>query len=183
MCRCTSAEAMVLKTKVHCLYKNRITSEYNPYGTSNQEFRTVVKFGQLKFLLPVTQFLQDKCLVKSLLSVKRFHKNADAASQSCNSIPCSTPVLVVNNITTQHYQTTLPNNITKQHYQTTLPHNITTQHYHTTLPHNITKQHHHTTSQHNIARQHHTNHQNHHPHHHPFHLLLERLLSFSACLE
>ena len=80
MCRCTIAEAMVLKTKVHCLYKNRITSENNPYGPSNQEFRTVVKFGQLKFLLPVTQFLQDKCLVKSLLSVKRFHKNADAAS-------------------------------------------------------------------------------------------------------
>jgi len=43
----------------------------------------------------------------------------------------------------------------------------------------------HTTSQNNITSQHHTqNHthcHNHHPHHHPFHLLLERLLSFSAC--
>ena len=63
-------------------------------------------------------------------------------------------------------------------HNNTAQQNITTQHYNTTSQHNITS---HTKSHHNITMQHHTLLRNHHPHHHPFHLLLERLLSFSAC--
>ena len=70
--------------------------------------------------------------------------------------------------TTQHNITT-PHNITTQHNTTS----HTTSHHNTISSHNIITQHHHTTSPH-----HHN-----HPPHHPFHLLLERLLSFSACFE
>ena len=65
-----------------------------------------------------------------------------------------------------------PTNLLTQHYSTTSQHKIT---------YNITQAASHTTSHHNITMQHHTHCHNHHPHHHPFHLLLERLLSFSAC--
>ena len=75
---------------------------------------------------------------------------------------------ITHNITTEHHHKTS---------HTTSPYYITTQHHLTTSPHNITMHHHHTSSPHNIT----THDHNHHPHHHPLHLLLERLLSFSAC--